>query len=50
MVSINIWQSIQVENTDDESVKDDEKELVNLLELLEEDDDIQKIFHNCNLI
>ena len=30
--------------------KDDEKELVNLLELLEEDDDIQKIFHNCNLI
>ena len=30
--------------------KDDEKKLVNLLELLEEDDDIQKIFHNCNLI
>ncbi len=30
--------------------KDDEKELVNLLELLEEDDDIQKIFHNCKLI
>ena len=30
--------------------KDDEKKLVNLLELLDEDDDIQKIFHNCNLI
>ena len=30
--------------------KDDEKKLVNLLELLEEDDDVQKIFHNCNLI
>ena len=30
--------------------KDDEKKLVNLLEILEEDDDIQKIFHNCNLI
>ena len=30
--------------------KDDEKELVNLLELLHEDDDIQKIFHNCELI
>jgi len=30
--------------------KDDEKELVNLLELLQEDDDVQKIFHNCELI
>ena len=30
--------------------KDDEKKLVNLLEILEDDDDIQKIFHNCNLI
>jgi len=30
--------------------KDDEKKLINLLEILEEDDDIQKIFHNCNLI
>ncbi len=30
--------------------KDDQKKLINLLEILEEDDDIQKIFHNCNLI
>jgi len=30
--------------------KDDEKKLVNLLEILEDDDDIQKIFHNGNLI
>ena len=30
--------------------KDDENELVNLLELLQEDDDVQKIFHNCELI
>ena len=30
--------------------KDYEKKLVNLLEILEDDDDIQKIFHNCNLI
>ena len=25
-------------------------QLVNLLELLQEDDDVQKIFHNCELI
>ena len=30
--------------------KEDEKEMANLLELLDEDDDIQKIFHNCKLI
>ncbi len=29
--------------------KDDQKKLINLLEILEEDDDIQKIFHNCKL-
>ena len=30
--------------------KEDEKEIINLLELLDEDDDIQKIFHNCELV
>ncbi len=30
--------------------KEDEKEILNLLELLEEDDDIQKIFHNYKLV
>ena len=30
--------------------KEDEKEMLNLLELLEEDDDVQKIFHNYKLV
>ena len=30
--------------------KEDEKEMLNLLELLQEDDDIQKIFHNYKLV
>tara|TARA_A100001015_G_scaffold222187_1_gene250206 strand:- start:739 stop:1458 length:720 start_codon:yes stop_codon:yes gene_type:complete len=30
--------------------KEDEKKMLNLLEILEEDDDIQKVFHNCILI
>ena len=30
--------------------KEDEKEILNLLELLEEDDDVQKIFHNYKLV
>ena len=29
--------------------KDDKKEMINLLEVLNEDDDVQNIFHNCEL-